>query len=69
MRFRDGGSVALPHKFWKYKYPLTTELQNYSILIFTHLQFCLADAIQNFKGVKIILIWENGGLLFSNIAD
>ena len=29
----------------------------------------LADAIHNFKWVKIILIWQNGGQLFSNIAD
>ena len=30
---------------------------------------CLADAIPNFKWVKIIQIWQNGGQLFSNIAD
>ena len=30
---------------------------------------CLADAIHNFKWVKIIQIWQNGGHLFSNIAD
>ena len=29
---------------------------------------CLADAIHNFKWVKIIKIWQNGGQLFSNIA-
>ena len=30
---------------------------------------CLADAIHNFKPVKIIQIWQNVGQLFSNIAD
>ena len=30
---------------------------------------CLADAIHNFKWVKIIQIWQNGGQLFSNISD
>ena len=30
---------------------------------------CLADAIHNFKWVKIIQIWQNGGQLFLNIAD
>ena len=29
----------------------------------------LADAIHNFKWVKIIQIWKNEGRLFSNIAD
>ena len=42
---------------------------NYSIWIFTHLKLCLADAIHNFKWVKIIQIWQNGGQLLSNIAD
>ena len=42
---------------------------NYSIWIFTHLKLCLADAIPNFKWVKIIQIWQNGGQLFSNFAD
>ena len=37
--------------------------------IFTHLKLCLADAIHNFKWVKIIQIWQNGGQLFSNSAD
>ena len=36
---------------------------------FTHLKLCLADAIHNFKWVKIIQIWQNGGQLFLNIAD
>ena len=35
--------------------------QNYSIWIFTHLKLCLADAIANFKWVKIIQILQNGG--------
>ena len=42
---------------------------NYLIWIFTHLKLFLADAIHNFKWVKIIQIWQNGGQLFSNIAD
>ena len=48
---------------------LTLSPPNYSIWIFTHLKLCLADAIHNFKWVKIIHIWQNGGHLFSNIAD
>ena len=32
---------------------------NYLIVIFTPLKLCLADAIHNFKGVKIIQIWQN----------
>ena len=47
---------------------LTFKPPNYSIWIFTHLKLCLADAIHNFKWVKIIPIWKNGGQLFSNIA-
>ena len=42
---------------------------NYSIWIFTHLKLCLADAIHNFKWVKIIQIWQNGGQKISNLAD
>ena len=42
---------------------------NYAIYILTHLKLCLADAINNFKCVKIIQIWQNGGQLFSNLAD
>ena len=34
--------------------PLTAKL-------FTHLKLCLADAIHNFKWVKIIQIWQNEG--------
>ena len=48
---------------------LTLKPPNYSIWIFTHLKLCLADAIHNFKWVKIIQIWQYGGQLFSNIAD
>ena len=33
------------------------------IWIFTHLKLCLADAIHNFKWVKIIQIWQNEGQL------
>ena len=29
---------------------------NYSTVIFTHLKLCLADAIHNFKWIKIIQI-------------
>ena len=45
--------------------PLTAKLFN---LIFTHLKLCLADAIHNFKWVKIIQIWQDVGQLFLNIA-
>ena len=37
---------------------------NYLIGIFTHLKLCLADAIHNSKWVKIIQIWQNGGVHF-----
>ena len=37
--------------------------------IFTHLKLCLADAIHNFKWVKIIQIWLNGRQFFSNRVD
>ena len=39
---------------------LTLWPPNYSILIFTHLKLCLADAIHNFKLVKIIQICQKG---------
>ena len=45
--------------------PLTAKLFN---LNFTHLKLCLADAIHNFKWVKIIQIWQNRVQLFLNIA-
>ena len=45
---------------------LTDKLFN---LNFHPLKLCLADAIHNFKWVKIIQISQNGGQLFSNIAD
>ena len=35
----------------------------------THLKLCLADAIHNFKWVKIIPIWQNGGKQISNLVD
>ena len=47
---------------------LTLEPPNYSNWIFAHLKLCLADAIHNFKWVKISQIWQYGGQLFSNIA-
>ena len=37
--------------------------------MFTYLKLCLADAIHNFKWVKIIQIWQYGGQKISNIAD
>ena len=37
---------------------LTLWPPNYSIWIFTHLKLCYADAIHNFKWVKIIQIWQ-----------
>ena len=39
---------------------LTISPWNYLVGIFTHLKLCLADAIHNFKCVKIIEIWQNG---------
>ena len=30
----------------------------------THLKLCLTDAINNFKWVKIIQIWQDGGVWF-----
>ena len=41
---------------------------SYLLGIFTHANLCLADAIHNFKGVKIIQIWQNRGQLFWNLA-
>ena len=35
--------------------PLTAKLFNWN---FTHLKLCLADAIHNFKWVKIIQLWQ-----------
>ena len=40
-----------------------------SVEIFTHLKLCRADAIHNFKRVKIIPISQNGWQLYSNPAD
>ena len=37
---------------------------NYFLRIFTHLKLCLADAIHNFRWVKIIQIWQMGGKRF-----
>ena len=48
---------------------LTVQPPNYSIGIFTHLKLCLADAIHNFRWVKIIQIRQNGGQQMSNLAD
>ena len=47
-------------KFQRFNF-LTAKLFN---LNFTHLKLCLADAIHNFKWVKIIQIWQNGGQLY-----
>ena len=58
------------NKMWGIN-PLNAKLFNLItiIWIFIHLKLCLADAIHNFKWLKIIRIWQNGGQLFSNIAD
>ena len=48
-----------------YLYLLTLQPPNHSIWIFTHLWLCLTDAIHNFKWVKIIQIWQNGGHILS----
>ena len=52
----------------KYFSALTLQPPNYSIWIFTHLKLCPADAIHNFKWVKIIQIRQNGSQLFLNLA-
>ena len=40
-------------------------VQNFNIIRTTaSLKLCLSDAIHNFKWVKIIQIWQNGGKLF-----
>ena len=44
-------------------------MPNYLIGIFTHLKLCLAYTIHNFKWVKIIQIWQNGGERFLNLVD
>ena len=38
-----------------------------SIGIFTLLKLCLADAIRNFKWVKMVQIWQNEGQRFRNL--
>ena len=50
-------------------YGLTFKPPNYLIENFTHLKSCPADAIHNFKWVKIIQIWQNWGQLFWNLAN
>ena len=47
---------------------VTLSPPKYLIGIFTHLKLCLANAIHNFKCVKIIQIRQNGGQLFLNLA-
>ena len=64
-------STKLVHRF----NPLTAKLFNlnfHSLEVVSRwrdIQLCLADAIHNFKWVKIIQIWQNGSQLLSNIAD
>ena len=43
---------------------LTLQQPNSWIEIFNHLKLCLADAIHNFKWVKIIQICQNRGYIF-----
>ena len=43
---------------------LTLYSPNNWIVIFTHLNLCIAGAIQNFKWLEIIQIWQNGGQRF-----
>ena len=66
-------STRLPDRpplvIWRYPKALNLQPPNYSIWIFTHLKLCLADAIHNFKWVKIIQIGQNWSQLFSNSAD
>ena len=54
---------------------LTRQPQNYIVLIFTHWKLCLADAIRNFKWMKIIQIsdyfkccWLMSRFVFNIIA-
>ena len=61
-------SLHSKHGKRKNRYIIDDRKANYSIWIFTHLKLCLADAIHNFKWVKIIQIWQNGDQLFSNLA-
>ena len=77
LHYREGTLLLIPllpsiyrkKNFNRFFLALTLWPPNYSIWIFTHLKLCLADAIHNFKWVKIIQIWQNRGQLFSNIAD
>ena len=48
---------------------LTLQPPNYLIGIFIHLKLCLADAIHNFKWVKIIQIGKNVGQQILNFSD
>ena len=56
---------ALMHR----EFNVLTLYWNNSIGIFTHLKLRLADAIHNFKVVKIMQIWQNEDQFFSNRAD
>ena len=49
------GGICSPHHF-----SILENLENYAIGIFTHLKLRLADAIHNFKRVKIIQISQRG---------
>ena len=42
---------------------------SYLFVILPHLKLCLADAIYNYKWVKIIHIWQNGGQRFWDLVD
>ena len=48
---------------------LTLWPPNYLFRILTHLRLCLDDAIHNFKWVKNIQLWQNGGQRFWNFVD
>ena len=52
------GLTIAGSSFWQLDY---SYIYCCTIVIFTHLKLCLADAIHNFKLVKIIQIWQNGG--------
>ena len=45
--------------------PITVKLLILNFYQLENLKLCLADAIHNFKWVKIIQTWQNGGQLFS----
>ena len=56
------------YKFIQRFNPLTAKLFNLNFHPLEVVDRVTLDAIHNFKWVKIIQIWQNGGQLFSNLA-